>query len=239
MIGSACFGSDGRTLVVWHPQSQGRRRWRTPLLGKTPGAAAEKRSQMPDGLAVEFDPKHLQDFPPRESAAVDGSVGSLKLRDIVSRVATPAQAHDVEPYNAARLAVEKHVGRHILNHAGMAAHHSQPSDSAELMNGYGARDKSPILDRDVTAEQGSIGKNAVIGHHDVVAKVDAGHHVIVIAYGCNAFGLHGTVDRGMFAEDVVIADHDPADFSRPGDMLRRTTDHDMLAKLVVTTGGDA
>lgn len=83
---------------------------------------------------VELGPQGVEDVLPGQSPAVDRPVGRLEGGDVLRGVPAAPQADDVEPDDAAALAVEEHVGGHVLHHAGVATDHRQPADPAELVD---------------------------------------------------------------------------------------------------------
>ena len=121
----------------------------------------------------------------------------------------------------------------------MPADHGQTADATELVHGHGAGHERPVLDDDMAAKQGGVGEDAVVAHHHIVAEVRSRHHVIVVTDHRRHVGLQRAVDRHVFAEHVVVADHHAADLLRPGHVLRRPADHGVLAEFVVAAGADA
>jgi len=97
----------------------------------------------------------------------------------------------------------------------------------------------PVLDRDVSAEEGRIGEDALVPDDRVVADVNADHHVIAVADRRVAVGVERSVDRGMLAKHVALSDTHAADMRRAGDMLRSAADHHVLVELVVRSSSDA
>ena len=148
-------------------------------------------------------------------------------------MAAAPQADDVQPDDAAALPVEQHERRNILDDAGMPAHHGEAANAAELVHRDGPRDKGTIRHRHVTTEHRSIGEDGVVADRAVVAEMPAGHDVIAAADCCRVLRLERPMDRDIFAENVVVADHDPPDVLGTAGMLWGPADDGMLAEFVV------
>ena len=188
---------------------------------------------MGDGAARELGPQGLQDVLPGKAAAVDETVGRLERSDILGRMAAPPQADDVQPDDAATLPVEQHERRNVLDDAGMPAHHGEAANSAELVHRDGPRDEGTIRHRHVAAEHRSIGEDGVVANRAVVAEMPACHDVITAADRRRGLRLERPMDRDVFAEHVVIADHDPPNVLGTAGVLGSPADDGMLAEFVV------
>ena len=200
---------------------------------------AEKVAQVCHGTAREVTAEGVEHLLPWQSTAIDDAIRRLQVGDVVGRMPAPSQPDVVEADDAAALTVEQHERRDVLDDARVPADHGESADPDELVHGDGTRHERPVLDRDVTAEQGAVGEDAVVAHRDIVPQMGSRHHVVVAADRRGHVRLERPVHRDVFAEDVVVADHHAADVLRPGDVLWGAADHDVLRELVVGPGGDA
>ena len=67
-------------------------------------------------------------------------------------MAASLEANDIESDNAAALAIDKHVGRNILDDAGVTANHRKSADSTKLMHSHSTRHKGPIFNKYVATK---------------------------------------------------------------------------------------
>jgi len=121
----------------------------------------------------------------------------------------------------------------------MPADHRKATDAAELVDGDTSRNEGLVFDGDVATEHRAVGKDHVVAQHHVVAKVAAGHDVVVIANLGGVLGLQANMNGHTFTEHVVVANLDRTGRSGAGCMLRCATNHGVLTKLVVTSGADS
>jgi hypothetical protein len=88
----------------------------------------------------------------------------------------------------------------------------------------------------MAAEHSSVGEDGIVADRAVMAKMPAGHHVIAVADRRCGLRLEGAMDCDVFAKDVALTDHHPADVLGSPSMLRSTANHAMLAEFVLWAG---
>jgi len=231
----AGLGPQPAFVVFGNPQPQRRRgRRRAPsFLDESTPALGQKGMQMGGQARWKLSPQRFQHLSPGQAPAIDHTVGRFESGNLIVRVTGPSQADRVEADDAAGLAVDQHERGDVLHHSGVTADHGKAADPAELVNGDSARYECPILDGDVSAEQGVVGENAAVADARVVAQMATSHQIVVAADQRLAVWLEGSVDGNALTKDVVVADYQGADVGRLSDMLGSTTDHNVFADLIV------
>lgn len=137
--------------------------------------------------------------------AEESAIGELdRLPRFIGEAAT-LQANFVDGTGAGRVSVCDHVGRNILNDLGEPAGDGVSSDSAELMNAGEATQNNVVLDFDVAAESGIVGKYHVVSDDTVVTDVSVGQEIAVAAHDGGVAGRSGSIDRDELAKGIAAA----------------------------------
>ena len=110
----------------------------------------------------------------------------------------------------AGIALDEHVGRHVVPHGAHAGHETVAADGGEMVHGHGAGKRGMVVDVDVSAQQRAVGDDDVVAQLAIVGDVAAGHEEVVVAHAGDAvFFFRGAVDGDALADDVVVADDHP------------------------------
>lgn len=181
----------------------------------------------------------LEDFIPTQTAAIDRAVGVFELLDLGRRVASAAETDLVQADHLSGNAVARDEWWNVFDDFGFSAHHGLLADAAELVDCDIARDKGPVVDRDVPAQENVVHENRMRVDHAIVRDVHAAHHHVVIADDGGVFGLERGVERAVFANAVVVADGQPTADGSIGNVLRPAAEDGIFADFVVPTEGHA
>src|SRR6185295_18174866 len=137
----------------------------------------------------------------------------------------PAQALDVEAAHAERIAVDHHVGRHVLRDVALEAAHAVRAHLDELVQPALRADDRPVVEHDVAGEPGVAGDDRVAADDAVVRDVHAVHDPVVVADGRPAGVLDGAGrDRAELADGVAVADDERGLLAGVLLVLRRAAD---------------
>ena len=113
-----------------------------------------------------------------------------------------------------------------MQHATDAADEAEAADCRKLMNGHGPRNRSVIVDVDMSAQQRTVGDNHMIADIAVVSDMGAGHQETVVTDGSDSAILFGTsIDGDTFTNDVVVANLDFGGSALVGDILWFAADY--------------
>ena len=99
------------------------------------------------------------------------------------------------------------------------------ADVHVLMKKTTAAQKRSVIDADVTAKKTIVRDNHVVPNRAIVTDMRAGHQKIIVADGGGAPFRRATMDRAMFANDVVVSNVDfRFALGQKGEILRRRAD---------------
>jgi hypothetical protein len=124
------------------------------------------------------------------------------------------------------VAPDRTVGDHVLHHGGQAADHGVTADPGELVHGGQAADDDEVAQEAVAAEGRLLGQDHVVADLAVMPDVALDHVEAVGAHAGHAAAVDGAdIHRGVFADDVAIANHQLGVFAAIGGVLRRAAQH--------------
>ncbi len=89
------------------------------------------------------------------------------------------------------------------------------------------------FDGNVPCQQRRVGHDDMVAQAAVVPDVGVGHQKIMVAENRGRAFLHGSMERGLFADRVATAEHEQSWMLRLVNMLRQSTQHGAFANLVV------
>jgi hypothetical protein len=134
--------------------------------------------------------------------------------------AVATQPHDVDAANPRGIAINQHVGRNVVNDAGMTTNERQSANGDVVMNRHSTRKSHLILNVDVAAQQGAVGQDDVIAQLAVVRNVNPGHEEVAVADRGQALIFGGApIDRNMLSDHIVVADHQAGRLPPVADVL--------------------
>src|SRR5918996_3883948 len=103
-----------------------------------------------------------------------------------------------------------------------------------LMKDTTAAEKRPVIHADVTAEQTIVGNDHIASNCAIVTEMRADHQKIVVADFGRASVCASTMDRAVFANDILIANLDPRfSFWRERNVLRRRANNGAVPDEIV------
>ena len=123
------------------------------------------------------------------------------------------------------IAVADHKGRHVHHQNGTPAHHGAFADAAELVHTGLSADNGAVGHDGVTGQAHVIGQNRIVAHDAVVRDMNVRHKKVAVADHSDAVILDCACrDRDVFANDVVVTDHQAGIFTLVLFILRFTAD---------------
>ncbi len=142
-----------------------------------------------------------------EPAQEKGFVGILDGTFLLFRKAGSAQSYGIEARDNRRIAIGHRVGDDIFHDLGAATDNGIIAYLAELVDGDESGDEGLVANVNVSCKHAALRKDVVVTDHTVMSEVDRAHKVIAIAYAGGAIRQGATVDVGVFAKGVVVADN--------------------------------
>ena len=159
-------------------------------------------------------------------------VSGLDGADVFFWKTTALKTYQVHAAGAGWVSVHDHEGWHVLHHFRVAADDRVFSDAAELMHRRQAGNDGVIFDSDVPGEADGIGEDDVVAELAVMRDVRVAEQQIVRADARRQILMGAAMDRGVLAEDVVIADFEPGRLAEVFEILGFPTDGCEGEKLV-------
>ncbi len=144
-----------------------------------------------------------------EPTAVEELERALQLVALRSAQAGAAQAHDIEAGDHVALRGDD-KGRDVFAESGIALRDDEPADAHVLMKDRAAAEEGAIAHAHVAAEQAIVRDDDAVADLAIVPQVRAGHEEIAIAHDGGAVLRGAAMNRAMLANDIVLADFDPA-----------------------------
>src|SRR5208282_3220792 len=142
------------------------------------------------------------------------------------------ESNDIDPAQGMG-AVHDAERRHVAAGTRQTAHHREPSDASVLMHDAVARDERAVAELDPAGEQRAAGDDGRVADAAIVSNVRILHHEVVVAHDGNVAPLAAAMHRGMFAEDVSIADFHRTCAAGVSQILRLVADYRARMKHVV------
>ncbi len=169
-------------------------------------------------------------------AAEEQVIKPFELQPLFAAEAHTAQAHHIETADAV-VAARHGEWRQILADGRAALHEGECSDAHKLMNQAIAGDEGAVADGHVPGQQRAVGHDDVVSEHDVMSDMAVRHQKIVRADAGLLGQLVRTMNRGMFAEDIVVANAQAGRLVLILQILRGVADHAAGVEAVVRANG--
>jgi hypothetical protein len=116
--------------------------------------------------------------------------------------------------------------------------HGALSDANELMEHRTSPQNGPVAHLRIAAEKAVVHDNDFVANLHIVPEMASHHEETLIADTRHSAFLRAAMDRHIFTDAVVIADHHRAfDLRRVGVILRRGTDNSAVANGVAFSEG--
>ena len=122
--------------------------------------------------------------------------------------------------------------RDVLGDAGLGSDHHEAADTAELVDANAAADIGPVVHLHVAAEHHVVDQHHVVPHPAVMGDVGSDHDQVIVADRRHRFVGIAAVERGIFANPVVVANDQLAAGVLPLQMLGGSSQDCSLADFV-------